>query len=112
MFLQSAEEGILLRKCPRLHIEFAIWVKKYLRLHIEFAIWVKKCPLSHAGTYIFLTLCRLSHAGIRIFSVKFTLEILVREVNFLLLPVGEDILSFKLIFRCPLYEFVYKIKSL
>ena len=78
MFLQSANEGILLRKCPRLHIEFAILVKKCLRLHIEFAILVKKCP-------------RL-HAAMSIFSAKFFLEILVTSVDFSFVSVAELIL--------------------
>jgi len=45
MFLQSANGGILLRKCPRLHIEFAILVKKCLQPHIKSVILVKKFHL-------------------------------------------------------------------
>ena len=73
MFLQSANGGILLRKCPRLHIEFAILVRKCSRLHIKFAILVKKCP-------------RL-HAVMRIFSVKIFLKKLLGDVDFSLLPI-------------------------
>ena len=92
MFLQSANGGILLRKCPRLHIEFAIFVRKCPRLHIEFTILVRKCPLLHMEMGIFF--------------VKILLKKLKRDVNCSAIPVGEDISSFKLIFRCPLYEFV------
>jgi hypothetical protein len=94
MFLQSANGGILLRKCPRLHIKTAIWVKKYPRLHIEFAIWVKKYPLLRMEMGIFF--------------VKFPLKKLLGDVDCFAIPVGEDILFFKLIFRCPFYEFVIK----
>ena len=84
MFLQSAVKGILVKKCLQPHIKSAILVKKCPRLHIEFAILVKKCPLLH------MEMC--------IFSVKILLKKLLGDVICLANPVGEDILSFKLIF--------------
>lgn len=71
MFLQSANGGILVRKCPRLHIEFVILVKK----------------------------CSLLYAVMRIFSVKFLLEIFVTSVDLSFVSIAENLLpSYVLIF--------------
>jgi len=108
MFLQSANGGILLRKCPRLHIEFAILVKKCLQPHIKSVIFVKKYLQPHIKSVILVKKCPLLHVEIGIFSFKFLLKKLLGDVNCFAIPVGEDISSFRLISQCPLYEFVIK----
>jgi len=81
----------LLRKCPRLHIEFAILVRKCLQPHIKSVILVRKCLQPHIKSVILVKKCPLLHMEMGIFFVKILVKKLLGDVNCFAIPFGEDI---------------------